>query len=59
MLFVLALLLTFISSDYPCLEHLFMVSNVFEPLNFGCTLVLLLVTSASASKPAHIQRNSQ
>ena len=28
--------LTFISSNYPSLEHIFMVLQVFEPLNFYC-----------------------
>ena len=32
----LALLLTHISSNYPCLEHIFMVPKVFEPLEFYC-----------------------
>ena len=32
----LALLLTLISSNYPCLEHIFMVPKVFEPLTFDC-----------------------
>ena len=32
-----ALRLTLISSNYPCLEHLFVVAKEFEPLKFGCT----------------------
>ena len=32
----LALKLTLISSNYPCLEHIFMVPKVFEPLKFYC-----------------------
>ena len=32
----LALRLTLISSNYPCLEHSFMVSKVFETLKFYC-----------------------
>ena len=32
----LALWLTLISSNYPYLEHIFMVPKVFEPLNFYC-----------------------
>ena len=32
----LALWLTIISSNYPWLEHTFMVSKVFEPLKFDC-----------------------
>ena len=31
--------LTLISSNYPCLEHIFMVRKVFEPLKFYCTIV--------------------
>ena len=31
-----ALWLTLISSNYPCLELIFMVPKVFEPLNFDC-----------------------
>ena len=31
----LALLLSLICSNHPCLEHLFMVPKVFEPLLFG------------------------
>ena len=30
----LALWLTLISSNYPCLEHIFMVHKVFKPLKF-------------------------
>ena len=32
----LALWLTLISSNFPCLEHIFMVPKVFEPLKFYC-----------------------
>ena len=32
----LALLSTLIGSKYPCLELLFMVPEVFEPLKFDC-----------------------
>ena len=35
----LALCLTLISSNYPCLEHLFMVPKVFEPLKLNCSLI--------------------
>ena len=31
----LALYLTFISANYPCLEHIFMVPKVLKPLKFG------------------------
>ena len=36
----LALLSTFIGSNYPCLELIFMVPKVFEPLKFDCTWIL-------------------
>ena len=32
----MALLFTLISSNYPSLEHRFMVQKVFEPLKFDC-----------------------
>ena len=32
----LALLSTLIGSNYPCLELMFMVPKVFEPLKFDC-----------------------
>ena len=32
----LALLSTLIGSNYPCLELIFMVPKVFEPLKFDC-----------------------
>ena len=32
----LALLSTLISLNYPCLELIFMVSKVFEPMKFDC-----------------------
>ena len=34
----LALLSTLIGSNYPCLELIFMVPKVFEPLKFDCTV---------------------
>ena len=34
--------LTLISSNYPCLEHISMVPNVFEPLKFYCKLIWVL-----------------
>ena len=33
----LVLLSTLIGSNYPCLELIFMVPKVFEPLKFDCT----------------------
>ena len=37
----LALELTLISSNYPCLEHIFMVPKVFETLKFYCMSVIV------------------
>ena len=34
----LPLLLTLIGSNYPCLELIFMVPKVLEPLKFDCSL---------------------
>ena len=34
----LALLSNLIGSNYPCLELMFMVPKVFEPLKFDCIL---------------------
>ena len=34
--FGLALWLTYISLNYPCLEHIFMIPKLFEPLKFYC-----------------------
>ena len=34
----LALLLTLVGSNYPCLELIFMVPKVFEPLKFDCIM---------------------
>ena len=34
------LLLTLIGSNYPCLELIFMVSKVFEPLKFDCIPII-------------------
>ena len=34
----LALISTLIGSNYPCLELIFMVPTVFEPLKFDCKL---------------------
>ena len=36
----LALLSTLTGSNYPCLELIFMVPKVFEPLKFDCILIL-------------------
>ena len=50
----LALRLTHISSNYHCLEHIFMVPKVFEPLKFYCiatpkTRPVLVEDSSSVS----------
>ena len=37
----LALWLTLISSNYPCIEHNLMAQKVFEPLKFYCILYQL------------------
>ena len=34
----LVLLLTLVGSNYPCLELIFMVPKVFEPLKFDCIM---------------------
>ena len=39
----LTLLSTLIGSNYPCLELIFMVPKVFEPLKFDCIMVSILV----------------
>ena len=41
----LALKSTLIGSNYPCLELIFMVLEVFEPLKFDCTRPFLRVLS--------------
>ena len=43
----LALLSTLIGSNYPCLELIFMVPKVFEPLKFYCICLKPKVLSAS------------
>ena len=40
----LALLSTLIGSNYPCLEIIFMVPKVFEPLKFDYILISILIT---------------
>ena len=42
----LALLLTLISSNYPCLKLIFIVPKVFEPLKFDCISKLFLTKIA-------------
>ena len=41
----LGLLSTLIGSNYPCLELIFMVPKVFEPLKFDCIQMRLLACS--------------
>ena len=41
----LALSLTFIRSNHPCPEHIFMVPKVFEPLKFCCNSCRCLTLS--------------
>ena len=38
----LALCLTLNSSNYPCLEQIFKVPKVLEPLKFSCRFILLI-----------------
>ena len=45
----LALCLTLINSNYPCLEDIFMVPNVFEPLKFGCSFLFPLLVELCTS----------
>ena len=45
----LAPLLTFIGSNYPWLEHFFMVPKVFEPLKFDCTMLKVKIGSFISS----------
>ena len=35
---------TLISSNYPCLEHIFMVPTAFEPLKFYCMFLRVLIS---------------
>ena len=41
----LALLSTLIGSNYPCLELIFMVPKVFEPLKFDCRQLYMAIIS--------------
>ena len=43
----LALLSTLIGSNYPCLELIFMVPKVFEPLKFDCTLTTICISGVN------------
>ena len=44
----LALLLTLVSSNFSCLEHIFMAPKVFEPLKFYYNKVSLVEVVESA-----------
>ena len=48
----LALLSTLIGSNYPCLELIFMVPKVFEPLKFDC--ILIADSDGKAKDHAHM-----
>ena len=41
--FDLALLSNLIGSNYPCLDIIFMVPKVFEPLKFDCIYKVFLI----------------
>ena len=47
----LALLSTLIGSNYPCLELIFMVPKVFEPLKFDCSSDILESLHSSSGVP--------
>ena len=56
----LALLPTLIGSNYSCLELIFMVPKVFEPLKFDCIWLVLCVFFSSLSfNPACTHRLNQ
>ena len=44
MLHVLALLSTRIGSNYPCLELIYLVPKVFEPLKFDCIVLFVYLS---------------
>ena len=46
----LALSATLIGSNYPCLELIFMVPKVFEPLKFDCNMQFYRRDCTSAKK---------
>ena len=43
----LAISPTLIGSNYPCLELIFMIQKVFEPLKFDCTNLLKIDVNES------------
>ena len=53
----LALLSTLIGSNYPCLELIFMVPKVFEPLKFDC-IVLTMLPGRVEQSVGHLTRKS-
>ena len=54
----LALCLTLISSHYPCLEQIFMVTNVFEPLQFYCMYIFIAFQLANSVEPIQTPHSS-
>ena len=45
----LALCLILISSNYPCLEHIFMAPKMFEPFKFYCIFSKCYISFANCS----------
>ena len=54
----LALLSILIGSNYPCLELIFMVPKVFEPLKFDCTSTVMTTTAEAAAATSLIHNNN-
>ena len=52
-----ALLSTLIGSNYPCLELIFMVPKVFEPLKFDCITSAIATPNVYAQVIKHIPRS--
>ena len=53
----LALWITLISSNYPCLEHIFMVPKGFEPLKNDCIYILGVFTEKPCVDNKSLERN--
>ena len=51
----LALSSTLIGSNYPCLELIFMVPKVFEPLKFDCMSEILLQRTSNHKSSIHTE----
>ena len=47
------LLSTLIGSNYPCLELIFMVPKVFEPLKFDCIRINICKYNRTVQEPSH------